>query len=418
MKIHTSAGNGGPGGGTPTTRFGVGGTDLGFLFEGGKTETEDGSAMWVGGLFGDTFTGTTPGQGAWRSPVALRTSNRDFLDRGIRWDNAAAGGTYAGELWPYKHVGDTGRVNGRDFNAFTIIPNDVLQLPDGNYLGNGFRVKRWGSDNVQRMCWTLSAAWFWSNERHADRWDVCRHANDLSRLYEWKNEGINHYFQNNTMIMVPGDENVYVFGSPEGRKRGPDSGIYLRRANWKRLCDDSAWEFWGWNGTRWVWGRNVRPTPILKPVTPGGTIGEINAQWLHGRVVLTYCDDVLGVICRTADRPDRVWTDPRVLVTRAQEPSMYAPSVHPWSPSLEDAYMHLSSWRQVPAPVGGLVTVDYATYGYRVNLTGRSTEAAECVSMDSPVLAVDTSEMGSEARSAYIAAVVDNSTTVGGGDDD
>ncbi|MHA4750863.1 hypothetical protein ACX0FG_16295, partial [Enterococcus faecium] len=79
-------------------------------------------------------------------------------------------------------------------DAFTIIPNDVIQLPDGNYLGNGFRVKRWGQGGVQRMCWTLSAAWFWSNEPHAEVWDVCRHENNLGTLYEWVNRGRDHYF--------------------------------------------------------------------------------------------------------------------------------------------------------------------------------------------------------------------------------
>ncbi|MGZ7287392.1 DUF4185 domain-containing protein, partial [Streptococcus pyogenes] len=95
------------------------------------------------------------------------------------------------------------------------------------------------------------------------------------------NRGRDHYFQNNTMVMLPGDENVYVFGTPEGRKRGPDSGIYLRRANWRHLCNDASWEFWGCTGTRWEWGRHINPTPILLPDTPEGAIGEINAQYIH-----------------------------------------------------------------------------------------------------------------------------------------
>lgn len=362
--IHTSAGNGGTD--QPTQRFGIGGTDLGFLFEGGKS-VNGGKALWVGGVFGDTFTGGTPGQGDWRSPVGLRSSNRDVTTRGIVWDNAIHGINYANQMWPYRHVGESGTVNGRNFDAFTIIPNDVIQLPDGNYLGNGFRVKRWGQGGVQRMCWTLSAAWFWSNEPHAEVWDVCRHENNLGTLYEWVNRGRDHYFQNNTMVMLPGDENVYVFGTPEGRKRGPDSGIYLRRANWRHLCNDASWEFWGWTGTRWEWGRHINPTPILLPDTPEGAIGEINAQYIHGKVVLTYCDEKRGVIVRLADRPDALWTKSREIVTRLQEPSMYAPSIHPWSPSLEDAYLHLSSWRQWDGR-----TIDYCARGYRVNLTGNT----------------------------------------------
>ncbi|MGZ7352684.1 DUF4185 domain-containing protein, partial [Streptococcus pyogenes] len=101
--------------------------------------------------------------------------------------------------------------------------------------------------------------------------------------------------------------------------------------------------------------------------TPEGAIGEINAQYIHGKVVLTYCDEKRGVIVRLADRPDALWTKSREIVTRLQEPSLYAPSIHPWSPSLEDAYLHLSSWRQWDGR-----TIDYCARGYRVNLTGNT----------------------------------------------
>ena len=61
--------------GAPTERIGVGGTDLGFLFEGGKQFPHEGrSSMWVGGIFGDTFA-DFPGSGNWRSPVMMRSGS-------------------------------------------------------------------------------------------------------------------------------------------------------------------------------------------------------------------------------------------------------------------------------------------------------------------------------------------------------
>lgn len=328
--------------GSPTAKFGFKGTDLGYF-----VPTRHG---YVLSLFGDTFNGDTPDNngGGWRSPVVLRTSNRD-LDHGLKWDNAV-GGSRAKQIVNYKHIGAAGTVNGTNFDCFTIIPNDVIHLPDGNYLGNGFRVKRWGNDATQHMAWTLSNAWFWSADKHAESWDVCRHAKDLGRVYEWENKGRDAMFQNSTMVMMDPDGKkdpyVYVFGTPEGRK--VDGGIYLRRAPWQHLCDDSAWEFWRWDGKAWGWSKSGNPTAILRPTVKGSAIGEVNAQVIDGVVVLAYLDGPLGAVTRTAVRPDSVWTNPQVHATMLTAPNLYAPSVHPYS-TLDKPYMHLSQWYDIPA---------------------------------------------------------------------
>ncbi len=409
-KIHTSAGNGGALGGHPTRKFQVGGTDLGFLFEGGK-------GLWVGGVFGDTFGGDNPGSENWRSPVMGRTSNRDFLERGIQWDNfagAANTGGNAKQIFPYNHNGkNNARVNSGNFDSFTIIPNDIIQVPDGRYFGMGFRVQRWSEldTSKQAMCYTASNAWFWSDEPHADSWQVGRYRDNLGRLYEWENSGRNQYFQNATFLQVPGEEDtLYVFGSREGRKvgRGPEEdGVFLRRAKIKDAFTEEGWEYWGWTGSKWEWGRNVWPTPILKPITPGSWIGEINAQHIGGKVVLTYADSIVGSVALTADRPDSIWSDPVVLVSRLQEPFGYAPSVHPWSPSLTDAYIHNSSWKQIPNPFkgGAMETIDYCAYGYRGSLVAAPTPQQAALTMDSEVLAPDTSQMTEQQRCTYVETI-------------
>lgn len=395
-RIHTSAGNGGPDAtgpdGTdnhPTDRFGVRGTDLGYLFTGG-------GGAWVGGVFGDTFGkpdprgATPPGGDRWRSPVLGRSSNRDVLDRGIVWDSfagdgdgAAAGpgtGTpaVAREIFPYRRVGDRGRLHSGSVDCFTLIPNDILQLPDGTYLGCGFRVRDWAQDATQGMCHTVSNAWFRSTDPDAGTWQVAEVAGRPGTPFEWgPQERRGRYFQNASLLMVPGDDHLYVFGSREGRKLGTGDeadGVYLRRARWDRCLDPRAWEYYGVSGRagrsgRRRWGRRVRPTPLLRPLTPGGHIGELNAQYVAGTVVLTYVDAGLGAVALTAEHPAAPWSDPTVVVSRAQSPALYAPSVHPWTTDLRDAYLHLSSWLSVPDPVTGeLSTVNYCTEGWRVSL--------------------------------------------------
>lgn len=247
-RIHTSAGYGGPSGGTPTARFHVRGTDLGFLFEGDRPGAPAGrSSVWVGGVFGDTFDKTdphapgTPATDDWRSPVLGRSSNTDFLDHGIRWDNFAGApnsGGRAKAVWPYRHVGSAGRLNSGTADSFTVIPNDIIQVPDGRYFGTGFRVKDWEPGVGQTMCHTISNVWFWSDEPNADAWQLGRYRDDLSRVYEWGSRDIRgRYFQNASFLMLPGDDRLYVFGSREGRTTGTGArsdGVYLRRAHYDR----------------------------------------------------------------------------------------------------------------------------------------------------------------------------------------
>lgn len=321
--------------GDETARFGFRGTDLGFL-----TPTRHG---YVIASFGDTFDGY-PGTTGWRSPVILRSSNRD-LAAGLRWDNAV-GGARANQVWDYRHVGENGTVNGTNFDCFTIIPNDIIHLPDGRYMASGFRVKKWGNDGEQSMCWTLSNAWHYSDQRDGEVWHPARLADGT--LYEWpKTDPTAFLFQNVSMVMTDptgeADPYVYMFGTPEGRHTGPRAGVYLRRVHWQKMWNDAEYEQWGWSGGRWQWGRDVFPTPILKPSVPGATIGEINAQIIEGRVVLAYCDGMIGAVTRTAPRPDAVWTNPQLHATHVTAPAMYAPSVHPYS-TLDAPYMHLSQW--------------------------------------------------------------------------
>lgn len=400
-RIHTSAGNGGadatgPGGtdNHPTDRFAVRGTDLGYLFTGG-------GGAWVGGVFGDTFDkpdprgATPPGGDRWRSPVLGRSTTRDMTDRGIVWDSFAGagdgaennGGPDAGatavarEIFPYRRVGDRGRLHSGTVDCFTLIPNDIVELPDGTYLGCGFRVRDWGQDATQGMCHTVSNAWFRSTDPDAGTWRVAEVDGRPGVPFEWGvEEPYGRYFQNASLLLLPGDDHLHVLGSREGRKLGHGDeadGVYLRRARWDRCLDPRAWEYYGVGGGlfsggrdgRPRWGRRVRPVPVVTPLTQGGHIGELDVQYVAGTVVLTYVDVVAGAVALTAQRPEGPWSAPTVLVSREQSPALYAPSVHPWTTDLRDAYLHLSSWLSVPDPVTGeLSTVNYCTEGWRVSL--------------------------------------------------
>lgn len=317
--------------GDATAKFGFRGTDLGYF-----TKTNHGYCL---ATFGDTFDNPMPGGSGWRSPVILRQSNTD-LAAGLKWDNAV-GGARAKQVLPYTHANKATAYNTPDA-PFTVIPNDVVHLPDGTYLMSAHHVRSW--DRHGDASWvTWCNRFYISREKHAENWDVAKWTtpglagkpmqfnNDPSQ--EW------HKFQNATFVLWDGY--LHMFGTESGRTNG--GGIHLARVRWDKWHDLNAWQLWGWQDNQWTWGARVA-TAILSPTLPKGSIGEINAQVIDGIVVLAYCDFGIGAVTRTALRPDSVWTNPQIHATQLSTPNLYAPSVHPYS-TLERPYMHLSQWK-------------------------------------------------------------------------
>ena len=317
--------------GEATARFGFRGTDLGYF-----TLTNHGYCL---ATFGDTFNNLLPGGDGWRSPVILRQSNRN-LDMGLRWDNAV-GGSYAKQALPYAHASKDNAYNVPNA-PFTVIPNDVVHLPDGTYLMSAHHVRSW--DRHGAASWlTWCNRFYISREQHAENWEVANWTTPglTGKPMQLNNDPAQEWrkFQNATFVLLDGY--LYMFGTESGRTDG--GGIYLSRVKWQQWHDLNAWELWGWQGGMWRWGA-AAATPILMPTLPKGSIGEINAQIIEGVVVLSYCDFGVGAVTRTALRTDAVWTDAQLHATQLSVPNLYAPSVHPYS-TLDKPFMHLSQWK-------------------------------------------------------------------------
>lgn len=247
------------------------------------------------------------------------------------------------------------------------------------------------------MCYTVSCAFWRSTEQHAEHWEPA-HAPG-GTLFEFPNTGRDQHFQNITFILR--GDHLYIFGTAQGRTSGPGGGIYLRRVPWHRATDPAAHEFWGWTGSRWEWGRNIYPTPILMPITPGGTIGEISAQDIAGRVYLTYTDLVEGSVVMSAPAPDAIWSAPVIITPRQQVAQQYAPSLHPWNADVEAATFVLSSWQSLPGPDHRPLSIDYATYAHRASLV--ADVPREAVPRD--MRAVSTAAMSTHQAAEYLADV-------------
>lgn len=334
-----------------TDRFGFLGTDLGFT-----ARTNHGYCI---SIFGDTFDTAEPGSQGWRCPVGLRQSNAD-IENGIRWDNCI-GGDRAKEMVPYTHYDEQ---TARDTVGLPVteIPNDLIQLPDGRYMMTTFGVRDWAvppngvaSPGGSWRTW-YSRMWT-STETNAEFWGPTYNleTNRLNMDF-WNYGDLWSHFQNNSMVMWPGEPFVYIYGTNEGRWNG--GGIHLMRVPWDHMWHPSWYRFWGCDSAGvWDWRPTGPSTPILLPIIGGTAIGEVSVQVVEGMVVLSYCDGTLGATTRTAPYPTGLWSLPKVQITPPMAPNLYAPVVHPYS-TLNRTQWLVSQWI---TDVDGRTT----TYGVR-----------------------------------------------------
>ncbi|KAL2004750.1 hypothetical protein VTN00DRAFT_3278 [Thermoascus crustaceus] len=300
-------------------RWGVAGTDLGIPYV-----LENGA---VGFLFGDTFSTQWPDDGRdWRSPVMLRSAIHPGEPDGIVFDSAAgvAGDGLAPEIAHNGHHGDDGFGTGTV--EASVIPNDGISFAEtGQQIVSYMSIKEWTSPWV-----TNYAGLAVSTDG----------GNIFTRLDTaiWPNTPDNtDPFQMATM-QRDGDF-VYVFSVRSGRQPGP---MMLRRVRWDRITDPAAYEGWGWNGSDWGWGRPC--SAILE-----GTFGEPSVRKLaDGTWVMVYLDlEKRAIVSRTAEGPDRVWSDEVVQVTWDQELFLYGGFIHPWSTAKEgDLHLMVSKWER------------------------------------------------------------------------
>ncbi|MDG4665466.1 DUF4185 domain-containing protein [Mycobacterium sp. 236(2023)] len=161
---------------------------------------------------------------------------------------------------------------------------------------------------------------------------------------------------------VKGDDGyVYVYGTPNGRQ----GAAYLARVTEDNVLNVSQYEYYkkatkGWFGSttpaRWVKGSPSSASAIIGKsgglfgiTKPGYTVSEMSVQYNEylKKYVVLYGDQANRIVMRTSDTPEGVWSDATVLMNQ-QTGGIYAPMLHPWSPSTEGVgsklYWNLSLW--------------------------------------------------------------------------
>ncbi|WP_022893523.1 DUF4185 domain-containing protein [Agromyces subbeticus] len=289
------------------TRWAVTGTDLGIMWDNGSGE--------ILTAFGDTFgdwSGPGGGGGDWRSNVLLRSSDTDLSD-GMTFDSAVEDAPgHAAEIIPSL------KVNGEEL---TTIPTAGIAVGDRQYLAF-MSVRQWGEPGA----WDTNFNRIAYSDDNGETWNSTDGP-------EWTNTADGqHPFQ--MVAFERHDGYVYMFGTPNGRF----GAAHVARVPEASVLDKSAYSYW--NGTSWVLGDDTAAASIVPP-----NAAELSVRYSEhtGGWLMTYLNEDLDLVLRTAPTPEGPWGEAQRLASFADYPGLYGGYLHPWSEGGE-LYLALSQW--------------------------------------------------------------------------
>jgi hypothetical protein len=357
-------------------RFGIGGTDLGIMWDNGiaddpTTEVHEHQVLIA---FGDTFSNRFPVRsGIWRMNTLFRStdttlSNGLYVPSGIPHDP----GMYSGS--PMTDPNFSREILGRPRYAIgpevTIIPTAAISIPGAGANGatrqyiNFMSVRSW--DTPGR--WTTNYSGIAYSDDNGQNW-----RSELVPVSSIRTAAAgrstvpyvsgNQNFQQGAFVKSPeGSPDaaagwVYSYGTPAGR----GGTVYLSRVNQYQILDQAKYEYW--NGSAWVSNNPAAAKPILPGTTSSffgffktttyASVSEMSVQYnpYLKKYVMLYTSSSNNVVMRTSSTPQGTWSAPKTLVTSTRMPGLYAPMVHPWSgttnlPQSDSYYLYwnLSTW--------------------------------------------------------------------------
>ena len=158
-------------------------------------------------------------------------------------------------------------------------------------------------------------------------------------------------------MLARNDGYVYSYGTPNGRQ----GAAYVSRVRREGHPGLSKYEYYS-KGTKstpggWIKNDSSKATPVFRQGQrclrrrqrrqPGQRdVGAVQ-QFDSKKYVVLYGDQFNNIVMRTSDTPQGTWSSAKVLMAQ-QNGGIYAPMMHPWSPSTmgtgTDLYWNLSLW--------------------------------------------------------------------------
>ncbi|CAN3130917.1 DUF4185 domain-containing protein [Mycobacterium sp. smrl_JER01] len=345
-------------------RFGVYGTDVGVMWDNGMVD--DPSTPWnenqVLIAVGDTF-GSANMSGRWIYNTLFRSSDTDLSDGMTIPDGEWFNGNMFGGA-PLSGPKEARPIINRPSwlpNSVTLIPTAGVALqtevtdetPFGTIQYVSFMsVSKWGQAGRWNTNYSAIAYSTDNGENFTVAPQSVRYNSFLSG---------NRNFQQSAF--VKGDDGyVYVYGTPNGRQ----GAAYVARVTNENILDVSKYEYYkaassGWFGSseaKWVKGSPSSASAVIGKTggacgstKPGYTVSEMSVQYNQylQKYIVLYGDQFNNIVMRTSDTPQGAWSDATVLMGQ-QNGGIYAPMLHPWSPSTQgtgsELYWNLSLWSE------------------------------------------------------------------------
>jgi hypothetical protein len=303
---------------------------------------------------GDTFSGPNM-SGAWRANTIFRSADTLLVDGMAipngEWfnGNMFGGAPLSSPTTARQIIFPSGLPAG-----VTLIPTAGISLPTpGTRFGatqymSFMSVTQWGAPGS----WTTNYSAMAYSTDNGENWTVA----PTSVRYNQSWSG-NRNFQQSAFVMG-NDGYVYAYGTPNGRQ----GAAYLSRVLPKDILDVTKYDYYskGTTMTPAGWYRNDpnKATPVFGQeagacgvASAGNTVSEMSVQYNKQlkKYVVLYGDQNNSIVIRTSDTPQGAWSTAKVILPQ-QNGGIYAPMLHPWSPSTmgtgTDLYWNLSLWSQ------------------------------------------------------------------------
>jgi Domain of unknown function (DUF4185) len=345
-------------------RFSVWGTDVGTMWDNGipddPTTPENEHQVLI--AVGDTFSGPNM-TGDWINNTLFRSSSLDpvtgmaIVDgewfNGNMFGGAPLAGPTKARPIIFKELLPAGLPTG-----VTFIPTAGISLPTpGTEFGatqylSFMSVKQWGSPGT----WTTNYSAIAYSVDNGENWKVAPTSIRMNSPYSG-----NRNFQQSAFVMG-NDGYVYAYGTPNGRQ----GAAYVSRVLPKDILDVTKYEYYNKGTKSWFsstpagWYKNDPSKASIVFGKEGGacgvagagnTVSEMSVQYNKqlGKYVVLYGDQFNNIVMRTSVSPQGTWSTAKTILPQ-QNGGIYAPMVHPWSPSTmgtgTDLYWNLSLWSE------------------------------------------------------------------------
>lgn len=339
------------------SRYSVYGTDVGTMWDNGipddpSTPINEHQVLIA---VGDTFGG--PNSAGWRPNTIFRSSDTDLTNGML----IPAGQWFNGNMFGGAPLGPNSTTARQIIfpdglpAGVTLIPTAGISLPTpGTTFGatqylSFMSVTQWGAPGS----WTTNYSAIAYSTDNGENWKVA----PTSVRYNQPWTG-NQNFQQSAFVR-PGDGYVYMYGTPNGRQ----GAAYVSRVLEKDILDVTKYEYYrkaqsATTPAGWVRNNPAAATPVFGQeggacgvANAGNTVSEMSVQYNKQlkKYVVLYGDQNNNIVMRTSDTPQGTWSAAKVVMGQ-QNGGIYAPMMHPWSPSTmgtgTDLYWNLSLWSQ------------------------------------------------------------------------